>query len=96
METKDVFCDIYCNRWYDTHMCSEEGFKALIGCDIKNIIDEFDDDDEEADPVTKFPCDKCDERFDNIENLNIHFTKITLLTKQLNVALMNVNFSQRK
>ena len=56
-------------------MCSEEGFKTLIGCDIKNIIDEFDDDDEEADSVTKFPSNKCVEKFDNIDKLNIHFKK---------------------
>ena len=40
-ETKEVFCDIYCNLGYDSHRCSEEDDKAFIGCDMKNIIEVF-------------------------------------------------------
>ena len=72
METKDVFCDIYCNRGYDAHMCSKEGFETYNGCDIKHIIDELDDDDLEADPVTMFPCNQCDERFEDINKHTLY------------------------
>ena len=94
-ETKEVFCDIYCNRGYDCHICSDEGFEALIGCDVKNITDEFDDDDEEADPVTKFPCDGCSESFDNCEMLKTHHTKNHKSDKTLKCAFKECNFSTK-
>ena len=60
-ETKDVFCDIYCNRGYDCHTCTEDDNLYNIGCDIRNIEDEFEDENDEL-PVTYYPCNKCDER----------------------------------
>ena len=102
-ETKDVFCDIYCNRAYDFHTCSEETNLENIGCDIPNIIDEFEDENDEL-PITYYPCNKCDERFDDDEKLRIHFSKnhtpemikkcafvdCDFSTKTINMLLMHI------
>ena len=74
VETKDVFCDLYCNRGFYCHICSEENFEEFIGCNVLNVTEDFDDSDEdESDLITYYPCDKCDERFKNVEDLKTHF-----------------------
>ena len=75
-ESKEVFCDIYCNRGYDSHRCSEETNELFIGCDMKNITDVFENEDDlEEEPVTYFPCKVCDNMFDAHEKLKAHFVE---------------------
>ena len=75
-ESKELFCDQFCNRGYDCHRCSEESNEESIGCDIRNVTDVFDTDDEEADPITYYPCAKCDKMFDSYEKVITHFSSI--------------------
>ena len=93
-ETKEVFCDIYCNRGYDSHRCSEEMNEAFIGCDMKKIMDVFENDDDlEAEPVTYFPCKKCEKSFDTHEKLNAHFKKNHTPDKVVKCSLNQCEFS---
>ena len=57
-ESKEVLCDFYCRASYDYHRCSDERREGFIGCDVLNITDDFENDDEEGDIVTYFPCEK--------------------------------------
>ena len=93
LETKDVFCDLYCNRGYDCHRCSEETNAEFIGCDLKNVTDVFETDDEEVDPVTYYLCKNCDQRFKNNENLSEHFRKSHTLEKNIKCKLSGCEFS---
>ena len=69
-ESKEVFCDIYCNRAYDGHRCSEETNELFFGCDMKKINDVFENDDDlEEEPLTYFPCKVCNKTFDAHEKL---------------------------
>ena len=96
-ETKEVFCDIYCNHGYDSHRCSEEDNKAFIGCDMKNIVDVFENDDNlEEEPVTYFPCEKCDERFDTCDKLKTHFLKSHTPDEFVKCRLKECKFSTKK
>ena len=71
-EATDVFCDLFCNRFYDYHRCTDDGLKAFVGSDLMNITDDFDDETEEE--VTYFPCDSCDNRYKRYEDLKRHIT----------------------
>ena len=95
-ESKEVFCDIYCNRGYDSHRCSEEDNKAFIDCDMKNIVDLFkNDDDLEEIPVTHFPCEKCDEMFDTCDKLKKHFEKNHTPDESVKCRLKECGFSTK-
>jgi hypothetical protein len=49
---------IYLYYGYDCHRCSEEEDDAFVGCDMKNIRDVFENDEDlDEIPVTYFPCD---------------------------------------
>ena len=85
-ETKEVFCDLYCNRDYDCHRCTEDGFESYIGCDVLNITN---DNEEEV----SFPCNKCDDRFDTNEKLKAHFSRNHTPDKFLKCSLDECNFS---
>ena len=95
MESKEVFCDLYCNRGYDCHRCSKEMHEATVCCDIKNVIDEFDDDDIEALPITYYPCSKCDKKFDDFEKLADHFSRNHTPTWLLSCTLNSCSFSTK-
>ena len=94
METKDVFCDIYCNRGFDCHICSQDGYQEYIGCDMKNITEEFVDENDEL-PVTYYPCSKCDDRFDENEQLNKHFSEHHTPEELVKCAFRECEFSTK-
>ena len=93
-ESKEVFCDLYCNRGYDCHRCSQETNEEFIGCDIRNVTDVFETDDEEVDPVTYYPCKDCDESFDDNGKLRKHFSRTH--KPEENVKWLDVSFSVKK
>ena len=41
--------------------------QATIYCDIKNVSDEYEDDDIEAIPITYYPCSVCNEKFEDFD-----------------------------
>ena len=96
-ESKEVFCDIYCNRGYDSHRCSEETNELFIGCDMKNITDVFENEDDlEEEPVTYFPCKVCDNMFDAHEKLNTHFKESHTPDKSVKCSLNQCEFASKK
>ena len=84
-ESKEVLCESYCKYAYDYHRCSDEMYEMYIGCDVLNITDDFENDDEEANMLTYLPCEKCDERYDNIEKLKEHILGNHALDKNINI-----------
>ena len=94
-ESKDMFCDRFCNRGYDCHRCTEESNKESIGCDIRNVTDVFDTDDEEADPMTYNPCAKYDKTFDSYNKVRNHFSSNHTPDKDLKCSLFECEFSTK-
>ena len=96
-ESKEVFCDIYCNRGYDCHRCSEETNELFFGCDMKKINDVFENDDDlEEEPVTYFPCKVCDKTFDAHEKLKTHFVESHKPDNIVKCSLNQCEFSSKK
>ena len=92
-ETKDIFCDLYCNPGMDCHICSDETFEAFIGCDVLNVTEDFENyDDEESDIIPYYPCDKCEKRFKNLAELQTHFTSNHTADKVLKCKLNDCKF----
>ena len=92
-ESREVLCDLYCKADMDSHRCSDDSFEALNGCDVLNITEGFENDDEDADVVTYFPCSKCDERYDSYQKLNTHFSSNHTPDKAIQCCLNGCNFS---
>ena len=60
-------------------------YDIYIGCDVLNITDDFENDDEEANMLTYFPCEKCNERFDNHDKLKEHILRNHSNDKIINI-----------
>ena len=79
----------------DIYRCSDDSFEALNGCDVLNITEGFENDDEDADVVTYFPCSKCDERYDSYQKLNTHFSSNHTPDKAIKCCLNGCIFSSK-
>ena len=73
-EAKEVLCDNYCRASYGYHRCSDINQEGFIGCDVMNITDDYENEDENGEGVvTVFPCEQCDEKFDEFDKFSKHF-----------------------
>ena len=95
MSSKDVLCDLYCKPDLDSHRCCDGGFEAFLGCDVLNITEDFENDDEDADVVIYYPCSQCDERYDSYEKLNTHFSVNHTPDKAIKCCVNECNFSSK-
>ena len=89
-ESKDLLCTLYCKS-YEYHRCSQEHFDIFKGCDVMNITEDFVDDNEE-DVAIFYPCDKCGERFDEHENLKLHFSANHVHDKSIHCCVSECEF----
>ena len=63
---------------------------------MKNIVDVFENDDDlEEEPITHFPCEKCDEMFDTIDTLKTHFLENHTPDESLKCKLKECEFSTK-
>ena len=67
--------------------------EAFNGCDVLNITDHFDDENEIE--VIYYPCDSCDKRFDNYEHLKTHLTSYHMPENPLKCSLEECRFSSK-
>ena len=71
-ESKMVLCDKLCKASHGYHRCNNKDYEGYVGCDIFNITDEFDDD---CRKTELFPCEECDEIFEEYDKVRQHFLK---------------------
>ena len=96
-ESKEILCDLYCKASYGYHVCSNDEFAEFVGCDVININDEYiNDEDGDEIMVTKFPCGKCEERFNEVEILMEHFSKQHTVDKSIKCRVNKCKFSAGK
>ena len=85
-ESKELFCDLYCKASYGYHVCQNDDFNGLNRCDVQNIKDVYI-------MGTEFPCEKCDERFHDLDRLMKHFEIKHTTERLITCKLNNCNFS---
>ena len=72
-ESTMILCDNYCKASYGYHLCRDD-FDNLVGCDLLNITNEYDSD-EDYKATEYFPCEQCNNKFDEYDKLKKHFDK---------------------
>ena len=72
-ESKEVLCDDICAAPDGYHKCWPEGFERFAGCELTNYTVDYDE--TEMKVVKSFPCEKCNEKFQQWENLKEQFTR---------------------
>ena len=67
-----TLCNKLCKATYGYHRCTNEQYEEYVGCDIFNITEEFDDDNEKT---VYFPCEECEQDFEQYVEVREHFLK---------------------
>ena len=93
IKVKPRKCDIYCNRSFDCHRCTNDSIKKYIGCDVKNIDEYFDN--KNYKEVTYYPCDSCEEQFYCMEEVKKHFEKHHTVDHLLKCSLQECDFATK-
>ena len=78
-KSKELLCDLY-------YVCQNDDFNGLNRCDVQNIKDVYI-------MGTEFPCEKCDERFHDLDRLMKHFEIMHTTDRLITCKLNNCNFS---
>jgi hypothetical protein len=73
-ESKMIVCDQLCKASHGYHRCNDEDYEGYKGCDVFNITDEFDDDNDYK-RTEYFPCVKCDLMYDDFAAVKEHYLK---------------------
>ena len=72
-ESKEVLCDAICTAPNGYHKCWTEGQDRFGGCDLTKYKEDFDKIKNKL--VKSFPCEKCDDKYEQWENLRQHFIR---------------------
>ena len=76
-EAKELLCDVYCKASYGYHRCSDINDEGFVGCDVMNITDDYENEDENGEGVVRyFPCEQCEEKFEDFDKFNEHFDSL--------------------
>lgn len=71
-ESKMIICDKLCKASHGYHRCNDDDYEGYVGCDAFNITDEFDED---CNKTELFPCEECDDVFEEYLKVREHFLK---------------------
>ena len=73
--------------------CWDEGFEIFSGCDLLNYTDDYDVIEKKV--MRSFPCEKCEEKFQEWEQLKEHFIKTHLKKEMICCPVKKCDFKTK-
>ena len=87
-------CDLICRAPHGYHRCfTDEDFEGFVGCDVPNITDDYDYESKQL--TTYFPCENCDLRFEEYDELAKHFKDNHKRSKLIKCAIAHYDFAAK-